>query len=330
MSAQTLQLQNDLKTLGLDPGPLDGTWGNKTAKACIAAVVKYPTQLPSINSIMSESFQKALHALANPQKITFLPPKFVDLTAVAATGWRKKTRKYTDVNSVTLHQTGCPLTDIPDKELRFFADHQILTPQDTPCLMRWAKHRTIGKDGKPAVDKAGNPVYTALKAPFGITYSGIILQIHNITDFGWDAQGLSHNGVGVEFAGLFCGEEGFPETRPGAPASWKTQSITLEQILSGRELIRYVHRKLSDEGSRLEYLHAHRQAAPRNDPKNARPPDPGSLTWFEVAVFMMAELGLSDGGPGWILGTGEPLPDSWTGINNGIPYQTPKNYRFPA
>lgn len=159
-----------------------------------------------------------------------------------------------------------------------------------------------------------------LKAHYGVTYSGQLYRVHRETDFGWHAQGLSHHEIGIEIAGLFLGVESDPKTRPGAPKSWATQSITPAQVTATKDLIRYLVALVKYHGGALTEIHAHRQGAPKDDPKAGRKPDPGSKVWQEVALPLMAELGLSDGGPGWTLGKGEPIPEAWDSSRVGIKY----------
>ena len=318
MSAEILQFQKNLRLLGLDPGPLDGQSGSRTRGAAHDAASKYGWPQQTGEATAEFMALVAAQVLKIQTAKVALPPNYVDLTRVAATIWRKGPIAWTDRYALTVHQSGCPLTDIPDAELAFFKQHDAITQQDTPSLMRWAKQRQVDEDGKPAFDAQGNPLYAALKAPFGITYSGKILQIHPVDVWGYDAQGLSKRGIGVEIAGLFCGIEGDMSTRPGAPASWKVQSVTTAQIAACKELARYLKRLLQSHGSDLREIHPHRCAT------DDRRPDPGSKAWKEIAIPLMAELGLTDGGPHFTLGKGTEahmeLPDAWSGQNNGIPY----------
>ena len=310
----TLQYQTNLQFLGFDPGPLDGQQGSRTRSAGHDAAAKFgwpPQSGDATSDFMAKVAAQVQLLRSNP---VMLPPNYVDLTRVAATIWRKGPIAWKERYALTLHQSGCPLTDIPDAELVFLKEHDAITQKDTPCLMRWAKQRQVDENGKPAFDSQGNPLYAALKAPFGITYSGKILHIPPVDTWGWDAQGLSKRGIGVEIAGFFNGIEGDASTRPGAPASWKTQSVTDAQIAACRELAHYLKRLLIAHGSDLKEIHPHRCAT------DDRCPDPGSKVWQKIAIPLMAELGLTDCGASFTLGKGMKTPDVWTGQNNGIPY----------
>lgn len=156
--------------------------------------------------------------------------------------------------------------------------------------------------------------WLGLRAHYGVTYEGYIYRVRKETDFGWHAQGQSHNNVGIEIAGFFCGIEGDLGTRPGGPKEWAVQSVTDAQIAAVKELIRYLARLMEYNGTRLSYLHAHRQAT------DDRTPDPGSKVWQTIALPMIAELGLSDGGMGYVTGKGQPIPEAWNPAYKGIKY----------
>ena len=266
MTELIYQLQKDLHTLHFDPGVLDGQWGSHTRGACHDAKEKYPT-LPEVTSPPSPEFCSAVRELAKAEEAKqpsrlMLPPNYLDLTAMASTGWKKCDRPWSQISGVTLHQTGCPYPSAPS---------------------RWY----------------------GLKAHYGITYEGGIYRIRKETDFGWHAQQLSKTDIGIEIAGFFCGIEEDLKTRPGGPKDWAVQSVTDRQIEAVKDLMRYLAQLLLVNGSALRFCHAHRQAT------DDRQPDPGSKVWQEIALPMMAELRLSDGGDGWTIGRGMKIPHEW-------------------
>ncbi len=260
MSAEVLQLQKDLLSLGYDPGPLDGLMGSKTRGALHDfhdAFAMEPTAEPA----QSERIHDHAEFKRAQTKIPY-PPNYSDLTAQASTEPRKGARPWKQVTGVTLHQTGCPMGE---------------------SASRWY----------------------GLKAHYGVTYSGQIYRVHPENELVWHAQQLSKTEIGIEISGFFCGIEGDQKTRPGGPASWMVQSVTSEQIAAVKELVRYLHKLLVSNGSGLDFIHAHRQAT------DDRTPDPGSKVWKEIALPLMTELSLSDGGPGWVVGKGMPIPKDW-------------------
>lgn len=287
MSDPTIkQIQYDLNTLGFGPLTEDGVLGPKTR----AAMIDYAQG--------REGALERLRAEAETKRVSVPqpPPGYLDLVdRCTLTEWRRCStcRK----NEDECKHGGGPLP-------RSWASITGITLHQTGCPMSSKPERWLN-----------------LKAHYGVTYEGGLYRIHRETDFGWHAQGLSAHQIGIEIAGLFCGVEGDPSTRPGAPVSWGTHSITTAQIESTRALIRYLCSLAEHHGGKITDLNAHRQAAPKDDPRACRTPDPGSKTWQKVALPMMAELGLSDGGVGFTMGRGEPIPDVWSGVENGIAYR---------
>jgi N-acetyl-anhydromuramyl-L-alanine amidase AmpD len=152
--------------------------------------------------------------------------------------------------------------------------------------------------------------WLGLKAHYGVTYSGQIYRVHPEEELVWHAQQLSKTEIGIEISGFFCGIDGDLKTRPGGPKEWAIQSVTPEQVVAVKELVRYLVSLVASHGGKLAHLHAHRQST------DDRTPDPGSRVWQEIAMPLMAELGLSDGGPGWVVGKGQPIPKEWDPRSN--------------
>ncbi|NVB40302.1 hypothetical protein G6O69_37195 [Pseudenhygromyxa sp. WMMC2535] len=69
-------------------------------------------------------------------------------------------------------------------------------------------------------------------------------------------------------------------------------------LLGGRRL-----RALRKAG--VGYVFAHRQSSSR------RGNDPEPEIWHAVGQWAVTALGMSDGGPGYAVGTGAPIPDAW-------------------
>jgi hypothetical protein len=253
-----LQIQTDLKTLGFDPGPLDGLLGDKTRAALLLYTQGVGADAASVLSDPSRLHQEA-QAKLSP---VALPPQYLDLSDRCTNKeWRKKERPWSEITGVTLHQTGCPMASHPE---------------------RWLN----------------------LKAHYGVTYGGGLYRIHPETAFGWHGQGLSHHTIGIEIAGCFEGIDGNPKTFPGLKG-WAIQRITQEQIEAAKELVRYLKRLVAAHGGQLTGIYPHRIAT------DDRTADPGERAWKEVARPLMDELGLSDGGEGFTLGKGEPIPGAW-------------------
>jgi N-acetylmuramoyl-L-alanine amidase-like protein/putative peptidoglycan binding protein/D-alanyl-D-alanine carboxypeptidase-like protein len=146
--------------------------------------------------------------------------------------------------------------------------------------------------------KVKDPLTRFLKmAPhFAILPDGRILQLHPITAYTWASNGFNKGSVAVEFAG------NFPNTRGkwwNEKEAGKNQ-VTKEQIEAGRYLARHLIRTMG-----LTHILAHRQSSA------TRENDPGPDIWYHVGQWAVDNLGLKDGGPGFKVGDGNPIPDLW-------------------
>jgi hypothetical protein len=78
--------------------------------------------------------------------------------------------------------------------------------------------------------------------------------------------------------------------------------------------VRWICGEVVRHGGRIEQLLAHRQAS------SERQSDPGSALWQQVALPLHAELGLNDGGSGYAVGNGYPIPQTWDRSRVGVKY----------
>jgi hypothetical protein len=131
---------------------------------------------------------------------------------------------------------------------------------------------------------------------FAIIPDGRILQLHPLQWLTGASNGFNPGSVAVEFAG------NFPDTRGkwwhGAENG--QNQVTPAQIEAGRYLVRYLIRTMG-----LKVIVAHRQSS------GTRDNDPGPDIWYHVGQWAIDTLGLNDGGPGFKIGTGNPIPDLW-------------------
>ncbi len=131
---------------------------------------------------------------------------------------------------------------------------------------------------------------------FAILPDGRILQLHPILSLTWASNGFNAGSVAVEFAGNF----------PVIRGKWwhggenGRNQVTQAQIEAGRYLVRYLIRTMG-----LKVIVAHRQSS------GTRDNDPGPDIWYHVGQWAIDTLGLSDGGPGFKIGSGSAIPDSW-------------------
>ena len=138
--------------------------------------------------------------------------------------------------------------------------------------------------------------FLSLGAHFAILPDGRILQLHPVSALVWASNGFNNRSVAVEFAG------NFPNTRG---RWWKGETYganrpTAEQFASGRALIRHLIRTIG-----ITHVVAHRQSS------GTRENDPGPDIWYQVGQWAVDSLGLKDGGPGFKIGTGNPIPAEW-------------------
>lgn len=168
-----------------------------------------------------------------------------------------------------------------------------ITLHQTDCVLGEKPHRW-----------ASVPVH------FGVTRQGQVIHLHDVTWVVYHGHALNSDTIGIEIDGSYMGAEDLPNSY-NAKRNLAKSDV---QIEAARALLRYLVALVGRNGGRLEYVFAHRQGT------NTRQPDPGSMLWRELGVWAQEELGLSDGGPGYVRGKGMPLPDCWTGEKRGIAY----------
>ena len=123
--------------------------------------------------------------------------------------------------------------------------------------------------------------------------------------------------VGIEMDGYYSGVGVDPKFfwKPKSRPNRKPMTPTAELIQSTRETIRFIVEDVERNGGKVEFIHAHRQTS------KSRTSDPGQLLWQEVGMWAQKELGLSDGGIGYSVLTGNPIPEAWDPRCKGIPYR---------
>lgn len=136
-------------------------------------------------------------------------------------------------------------------------------------------------------------------AHFIILRDGTIAQLHRVTDYLYASSALNARSVAVEFAGNMPSERG----RYYQPATYGRHRVTVDQVASGRFLIRHLKSSIG-----IRYVFAHRQGT--NGHTNCCGPD----IWFNVGQWAVS-MGFSDGGVGFTMGDGLPIPTSWRNHN---------------
>jgi hypothetical protein len=92
------------------------------------------------------------------------------------------------------------------------------------------------------------------------------------------------------------------------------QTLTFEAIEATKQLIRWIVSEVEKNGGKCTKLVAHRQSSTN------RRNDPGSAIWQSIALPLHTELNLDDGGPGFRIGDGYPIPQEWDPTRSGFKY----------
>ena len=129
--------------------------------------------------------------------------------------------------------------------------------------------------------------------------------LFNKHDVGIEMDGY-YSGIGTDLK-FFWKPKSRPDRRPMTP--------TADLIKSTRATVRWIVEDVERHGGKIEFIHAHRQTS------KSRTSDPGQLLWQEVGIWAQKELGLSDGGIGYSVLTGNPIPEVWDPRCKGIPYR---------
>lgn len=138
--------------------------------------------------------------------------------------------------------------------------------------------------------------YLRTKAHFVIVPDGRILQLHPVSALLFASNGFNSGSVAVEFAGNFPSVRG----RWWRGATYGRDRPTSAQLQAGRCLVRHLIRTMG-----LRVVLAHRQSS------GSRENDPGPEVWSQVGQWAVDTLGLSDGGHGFKIHKGHPIPDAW-------------------
>lgn len=163
-------------------------------------------------------------------------------------------------------------------------------PRDINKVYALVLHQTAFSRGNDTTKYDRIPVH------FVITPNGKIIQLHPLTALLWSSNGFNTGSVAVEFVGNFRSIEG----RYYKPEKYGCHHVTPEQIKAGRQLIQHLRQQMP-----LTHILAHRQSS------GDRTNDPGPEVWFNVGQWAIDNFGLKDGGPGFFIHTGKPIPEQW-------------------
>ena len=143
---------------------------------------------------------------------------------------------------------------------------------------------------------SNNTRYDNVTSHFAILPDGQILQLHPLSALLWASNGFNNGSVAVEFAGNFPNTKG----KCWSAAKFGCHRVTPQQIEAGRYLVDHLIRVMG-----LTHILAHRQSS------GMRENDPGPDLWAGVGQWAIENRGLKDGGPGFKIDTGNPIPDAW-------------------
>ncbi len=137
--------------------------------------------------------------------------------------------------------------------------------------------------------------YLKVTAHFVVLADGVVLQLHPVTARLSASDGFNCRSVSIEFVGNFPSING----KWWRPHEYGANEVTPEQIEAGRALLRAL------EGIGVRNVYAHRQSS------SSRGNDPGPDLWRGVGQWAIDKLGFSDGGRGYAIDDGNPIPDEW-------------------
>ncbi len=140
--------------------------------------------------------------------------------------------------------------------------------------------------------------YDGIATHYAILADGRILHLQPIETYMHASNKFNSGSVAVEFAGNFPGTRG----KCWKPEKHGCHQLTQAQLDSGRYLVEHL---LREPGMKLTHILAHRQSS------GLRPIDPGPDIWYHVGQWAIDKYGLKDGGPGFKIGSGRPIPDEW-------------------
>lgn len=183
----------------------------------------------------------------------------VDVTDRSPADKRKRTRAWSRITGIVLHQTGV--------------------------------------HGFPA------RAWPRVTAHVGVDTDGKVWWIHPLQAHLWASHGFNATTVAIEVAGNYRREEGRLHSfwaKGGGP-----DALTPAAVEGIRRAIQFIIAEVERHGGRIAYVHAHRQAS------KTRPACPGEAIWRAGGVWAQETLGLSDGGDGYTIGDGLPIPRAW-------------------
>ena len=165
-------------------------------------------------------------------------------------------------------------------------------------------HMAFKRRGGPNKQFSAPEGYLNTGSHFCIMLDGRIIQLHPVSRMIWHGNCLSPRSVAVEFEGNFPDVKGqwwYPtDKKTGKKIKINEDTPTQAQYESGRFLASYLKIILG-----TTHILAHRQSS------SSRVNDPGPDIWYNVGQWAIDNLGMTDGGPKFKCGTGNPVLPAW-------------------
>ncbi|MFN2440288.1 MAG: type VI secretion system tube protein TssD, partial [Chitinophagaceae bacterium] len=178
--------------------------------------------------------------------------------------------------------------------------HILNSYRDPRKVYAFVLHHMAFKRKSHKTGKYSDPnSYLSTGAHFFIMLDGRIIQLHPISRMIWHGNCISPGSVAVEFEGNFPNIKGQWWINKDSQYQNK-DNPTQAQFDSGRFLAGYLKLVLG-----TTHILAHRQSS------DSRENDPGPDIWYNVGQWAVDKLGLSDGGPTFKCGTGNPILPEW-------------------
>jgi hypothetical protein len=146
--------------------------------------------------------------------------------------------------------------------------------------------------------------WDTLHAHVGSSREGNVFWVYDFDTVVWHGNELNGATVGLEMEGNYAGIAGDRSTA-WQPGRGPLMVPTPELVTASQGAIRWICQVVAQHGGKVEHLYAHRQTAA------SRRADPGADLWQAVALPMLAELALSDGGPAFKIDNGRTIPEAW-------------------
>jgi hypothetical protein len=127
-----------------------------------------------------------------------------------------------------------------------------------------------------------------------------IVQVQDLLAYMYHANELNRPSIGIELNGYFPGVEARYDTAKHTGAG-----PTVSQVMDARRSIAWLCETAHNNGGAIRRILPHRVS---NDTRQG---DPGEGAWREIGLWAIEEYGLTDGGAGYCVGDGTPIPFTW-------------------